>query len=115
MEGTGPRKMGSWDCYCTICGGPSCSIDVARRARSKGFKPRLARTLAKRKAGTVPDHEWLGLDLDANLSESDEEKEDRSEDEEYTYDRDILTEGDIEWSKTFYVLAVSAGGNDERR
>ncbi|KAL9468516.1 hypothetical protein ACSS6W_010210 [Trichoderma asperelloides] len=29
--------MGSWDCYCAICGGPFCTLSVAQKPRSQRF------------------------------------------------------------------------------
>jgi len=125
--------MGSWDCYCAICGGPGCGAEIAPKARSKRFKRRLAKKAAKRKASNIPDDVSVELDSDTETYEEYEtrraaglvssgESESQSdsnlmssEAEEYNYDKAILKPGDITWSEEFHVLGVKVEDNGTRR
>jgi len=96
--------MGSWDCYCAICGGTFGGGQVAAQ-------PRTARFLRHHR----------NQDTDHNETEAEEEANEEEEDdadgvpgsvdsweEDHSYDPEIISEEDIEWTNTLHILGFNA-------
>lgn len=94
--------MGSWDCYCAICGGPFGGGQVAE-------KPRSARFLRRQRNQDAEHNE-----TEDGEGASDEDGDDDvpgsidSWQEDHSYDPDIISEGDIEWTDTLHILGFNA-------
>lgn len=93
------------DSFCAICGGPNILVLISKSPRSKYFKKRLEATLADRKAKSIPDHEHTYLVRLKDHPQHILVDEDGNK-EEHTYDCEIITEDDIQWTKAFYGLSL---------
>lgn len=101
--------MGSWDCYCAICGGPFGGADVSRKPRTARFRRKMAKTIAKCQERGVPDDEDV-----SSASEDEDGEEDDNEsldkwDEDHTYDPEVITEEEATWTRTLHVLGFNPG------
>lgn len=63
--------------------------------------------MAERKAQNIPDHEHMYL-VEVENPPSPVPRDGEGHEEENTYDRDIVTEEDIAWTKAFYARSRSA-------
>lgn len=98
------RIMGSWDCYCAICGGPFGSAQVSRKPRTTRFRRRQ-----KRWEKYNPEEE--AHDNDADNEDEDEGEDDNgslgSFEEEHSYDPDIVSKEDTQWTNVLHILGVN--------
>ncbi|RFU26663.1 hypothetical protein B7463_g9679, partial [Scytalidium lignicola] len=83
--------MGSWDCYCAICGGPFCGVQISKR--SKRAQIRLQR---QREQGHI------------QVAEQEEVSQEDDSDSEYGYDPEIISEEDVKWTFFLHVLGFNA-------
>ncbi|KAJ4393170.1 hypothetical protein N0V93_002377 [Gnomoniopsis smithogilvyi] len=100
--------MGSWDCYCAICGGPFVGVRISQIPRTSHFLVRRAKEELEQQK-----RKFEGQVFVSNTSEDDEGEDCNSEspnanDEYGTYDCDIVSEADIKWIETLHVI----GAND---
>ncbi|KAK5988226.1 hypothetical protein PT974_12366 [Cladobotryum mycophilum] len=94
--------MGSWDCDCAICAGP---LSVRRPLSDR---PRTARFCRRHPESRPPnEREGSGDGNDPDEQETDDDDESiTSEDEESSFDPEILTEEDYQWMNTMHTLTV---------
>ncbi|KAI3391427.1 hypothetical protein diail_7378 [Diaporthe ilicicola] len=98
--------MGSWDCYCAICGGPFWGVKVSQKPRTPGFRRRKAKEIENRRQG----RETYRKDM-ISVEEQDEDDESDSHesyDEAQSYDPDVVSEDDAKWTETLHVLAFNS-------
>ena len=110
--------MGSWDCYCAICGGPFCSSSVAAAPRSDRFLRRhglgryapsnpMQRNPTQSRSFTQYDHRDIKAETDEyevnDLANSQETTEDEMEDG--SFDRDVISEEMTTWMRDLHVLS----------
>ncbi|KAH8810880.1 hypothetical protein F5884DRAFT_897414 [Xylogone sp. PMI_703] len=82
--------MGSWDCYCAICGGPFCGVRIAR-------KPKHVRRLSQQQNDQFREKDEGGeTDEDADTDEN-----------ENCYDPGVINGEDIKWTDTLHVLGFN--------
>jgi hypothetical protein len=93
--------MGSWDCYCAICGGTFGGGQVAAKPRSAGF-------LRRRRAENAEHNETEDEDGASEADDDDLPGSVDSWEEDHSYDPDIITEADIEWTNTLHILGFNA-------
>jgi hypothetical protein len=74
--------MGDPDVYCAICGGPVVEVKISAKPRSEVFKAAQ-----------------LGEEPDIDLDEYELEKE--------TYDGEIITKEEAEWTRNVMVLGFN--------
>ena len=101
--------MGSWDCYCAICGGPFCSITISRKPRTARYRKKWAKVAEKREDTNVSDDQDVTSASEAE-QEDDKESLDASE-EDYSYDPEVISEDDVAWTKTLHVLGFNPKAN----
>jgi hypothetical protein len=120
--------MGSWDCYCAICGGPLGGVQVSGRPRTRGFhrrqalKARRAERIARGESPGSDDEfkdgedgtadatiQDVGREDDGEGSDSDESMNFDSEEEDYTLDPEIISENQTVWTDEIRVLGVNSG------
>lgn len=105
--------MGSWDCYCAICGGPFWGATVSGKPRTAAFLRRRAKELENQRLGKKC------ADDEHNECEGDDGDGDEGSharyDEEHSYDRDVVSEEDLQWAKTLHVLAFNAESEGESK
>lgn len=103
--------MGSWDCYCAICGGPFGGAQISRKPRTLRFRRRFPQG-----PGGPERDEHEGQDGGEAEKEDDEEDEDDEDDdnesldsydEEHNYDPDIISKSDTEWSDKLHILGYN--------
>lgn len=108
--------MGEWDVYCAICGGPFVQIDIASKPRSARFQRRRAREAEKRVAEGIPDDESVHVsseDEDMNSGEEyNAEDDDVDSEEDRSYDPDVISLADTEWTKTLRVIGFNPNGSN---
>lgn len=103
--------MGSWDCYCAICGGPLGGVEVSRKPRTARFRRKWAKAKKRRERG-LSDDEDMGSegepDEDAGVSDEGEPDDDTesldSFDEDNAYDPEVISEQEVSWVESLYVL-----------
>jgi hypothetical protein len=105
--------MGSWDCYCAVCGGPFGLRNeaIARKPRSARFRaqhqldrsvgardPKLFSTGGTMCRGSVGDHG----------TPQDEDHEDTGScDEDHSYDPEVVSQDQIRWSESLLVIGFN--------
>jgi hypothetical protein len=92
--------MGSWDCYCAICGGTFGRCRVSPKPRTNRFRRR------ERKARELTERGENGVDNEEDDDTSGSESLD-SYDEGRSYDPEIISEADVEWTATLHVLGFN--------
>ncbi|KAL1615432.1 hypothetical protein SLS56_011822, partial [Neofusicoccum ribis] len=101
--------MGSWDCYCAICGSTISGATISEKPRTARFHKRRAEERREAAAAAA------GQDAPVN-EESDEDSDDNesldSYDEEYSYDPAILSDEDIEWTSSLHILGFNPDANN---
>jgi hypothetical protein len=108
--------MGSWDCYCGICGGPFHKVSVAKQPRSERFLRRHG--LSQPDSSGSAQADLSGKDGHGNTtaesgdnkaankaSEEEVTPEDREEDG--SYDPDVITSEETAWLKDVHILMTS--------
>jgi hypothetical protein len=105
--------MGSWDCYCAICGGPHTGVEISPKPRSARFKRRLGKKAENNSPEIDSDNEtydeYEARRATGEVSEDEEEiGEVESEDEEHSYDPEIVTQESVAWVGTLHVLGFNA-------
>lgn len=94
--------MGSWDCYCAICGGPVLGTTVSGEPRTAAFRERRAREVENQRQGKGGECEEDD-DAEDDVDEFGSDHERRFED--HSYDQDVISEEDVAWTRTLHVLA----------
>lgn len=101
--------MGSWDCYCAICGSTISGAIISEKPRTARFHKRRAEERREAAAAAA------GQDAPV-YEESDEDSDDNesldSYDEEYSYDPAILSDEDIEWTSSLHILGFNPDANN---
>lgn len=103
--------MGSWDCYCAICGGPFLGTTVSEEPRTAAFRERRAREVENQRQGKGGECE-KDDDAEDDVDEFGSSHERHFED--HSYDLDVISEGDVAWTKTLYILASHYDPVEER-
>ena len=98
--------MGSWDCYCAICGGPFGGAQVSRKPRTLRFRRRFPQGPGGPERNEHEDQDGDEAEKEENEDDDDESLE--SYDEEHNYDPDIISESDTEWSEKLHILGFNA-------
>lgn len=103
--------MGSWDCFCAICGGPLVAPAVSRKPRSARFLDRWARKAEQRRERGLPDDASVHSDTDGSDGEQDDDDDDAESlgagEEDGEYDPEIISEEQVGWTETLYVLGLN--------
>lgn len=94
--------MGSWDCYCAICGGPFVGVDVSRKPRTARFRRRWARA-KKRQEGDLSDDE----DVSSEGEPDDDNESLNSFEEDNEYDPEVVSEQEVGWIESLHVLGFN--------
>jgi hypothetical protein len=105
--------MGSWDCYCAICGGPFCESSVAQNPRSSrflrrhGLSQQASSSQAESDRSTGDDHGDAEVETDDHeatgaASSQEETEEDRKEDG--SFDPDVISQRRTAWMEDLHVL-----------
>jgi hypothetical protein len=97
--------MGSWDCYCAICGGPFGGAQVSRKPRTPRFRRRFPKL--DHAEGNRDEHQG-DHEAEEEETEDDDNESLESFDEEHNYDPEIISESDTEWSNTLHILGFNA-------
>ena len=114
--------MGSWDCYCAICGGPLRGVtdQVSEKPRSAAFRKKWAQEMEDQRRGkesapgedhnTEHDtkHDTEDYTEDDIEDEDDELDSDDLYDEEICYDRDVVSVEDVQWIEALHVLGYNS-------
>lgn len=110
--------MGSWSCYCAICGGPfGASSYISRKPRTARFHQRQLKAATKRRerhlepdadvsSESEPDDDDEQSETGDDQSESDEESLD-AWDEDRSYDPDIISAAETEWTEKVHILGFN--------
>lgn len=98
--------MGSWDCYCAICGGPFGGSQISRKPRTSRFLRRRAQEAIERQERGLADDESVfdASDESDGGGEDDDGESLDSGDEEWTYDCEVITEDDVRWTEIAHVI-----------
>lgn len=108
--------MGSWDCYCAICGGPFHTVSVAQEPRSERFFRRHGLRRPQSSSSAHADQSTEDDHGDAADEESDNEvageaslEEITSEDgrEDSSFDPDVITPRRTAWLEDIHILMKS--------
>lgn len=97
--------MGSWHCYCAICGGPFGGFDVSRKPRTARFRSALAKKTAKRREGGSTEDESVSGGSEGEQGDDTESLD--SWDEERSYDPEVISAADAGWTETLHVLGFN--------
>ncbi|KAF2088931.1 hypothetical protein K490DRAFT_55555 [Saccharata proteae CBS 121410] len=108
--------MGSWDCYCAICGSALCGVQIATHSRTRRFKRRQARKQQNRdNRERRARGEVVGVpsDVDSSDDEGSGEMEGKQPtmdpyEEDSSYDPDIVGVEDVEWTNRCWILGFNA-------
>lgn len=105
--------MGCWDCFCAICGGPFFGIEISEEPRSARFLERRAKEIENQRLEREgPRHKADDAEGDDDDGERDSHE---SDDEDRTYDRDVVSAEDVQWAATLHVLALNPDSEREKR
>lgn len=97
--------MGSWDCYCAICGGPFVGAEPSRKPRTARFRRKWAKKTKKHRERELPD--------DASVSSASEGEQDDDTtsldayEEDNSYDPQVISAEDVKWIETLHVLGFN--------
>lgn len=112
--------MGSWDYFCAICGGPFLPLDVSRKPRTARFIRKWAKKAEKcwernlRDDASVSSSSSDGSEQEqdeatASAAAADDDNAESldSVEEDGAYDPDIISEEELRWTETLYVLGFN--------
>ncbi|KAH8812945.1 hypothetical protein F5884DRAFT_786754 [Xylogone sp. PMI_703] len=100
--------MGSWDCYCAICGGPFYGVEVV--TKSKSLRLRRRERQQKQKARLAESKkEASSNDNNTEGGEEEEEEQESEVEGEDGYDDKIINEDDAQWTQTLHILGFNKG------
>lgn len=108
--------MGSWDCYCGICGGPFATLSVAQKPRSQRFLRRHDLIQPQSSSSAQANHSTEDGDGDATAEKGDNEAageapEDEiawaDEREDGSYDASVITPSKTAWLADLHILTTN--------
>lgn len=108
--------MGSWDCYCAICGGPFSTLSVAQKPRSERFLRRHGLGQPQSSSSAEANHSAEDENEDTTDETGDDEaageapiEEITSEDEmeDGSYDPDVITSRKTAWLEDLYIFMTN--------
>lgn len=112
--------MGSWDCYCAICGGPFSTCSVAEKSRSERFFRRhgLSQPKSSSSAQASPSTEDGHGDTTAETGDNEtaseapiEEITEEDQMEDGSYDPDVISPRETAWLEGLHVLMTTEDEN----
>lgn len=94
--------MGSWDCYCAICGSTFCGVEINKKTRSVRVRrqQRHQQQRGSQAVGTAKDD-----NTGSNNADDDEEYEEVEGEE--GYDAAVINEEETEWVRTLHILGFN--------
>ncbi|KKY27766.1 putative f-box domain protein [Diplodia seriata] len=99
--------MGSWDCYCAICGSALGAAHVSARPRTARFNRWREAEHRKAQADeTETENNDAEKSDDADDADDDTYSIDSYE-EKFSYDPAILSEADLEWMRPVHILGFN--------
>lgn len=97
--------------YCAICGGPFSGISISHQPRTATFRERRAKEVENQRLGTEGAYERY------HKAEDDDAERDSHEgyDEDHIYDQDVVSEEDVQWTRTLHVLASNPDSDEDNK
>lgn len=108
--------MGSWDSYCAICGGPFHQLAVAQEPRSERFFRRHGLTQPQSSGSAQANNSTEDGNEDTTSETGDDEAADEApietiteedEQEDGSYDPDVITSRRTGWLTDLHVLKAN--------
>ncbi|KAL1632887.1 hypothetical protein SLS58_011280 [Diplodia intermedia] len=96
--------MGSWDCYCAVCGSALGAAHVSARPRTARFHRWRE---AQHRRAQADESETENDDAEKSDDVDDETFSIDSYEEKFSYDPAILSEADLEWMRPVHVLGFN--------
>ncbi|KAH8816602.1 hypothetical protein F5884DRAFT_896366 [Xylogone sp. PMI_703] len=94
------------DCYCAICGGPFCKSSVAQKPRSRRFRQRHGLDKQAKNRDGQKQGDFGTNDNDDDDDSSDDERSLNSEEEDHTFDPEVISPSTSAWMEQLHILST---------
>lgn len=97
--------------YCAICGGPFSGISISQQPRTVAFRERRVKEVENQRLRREGGYERYRKTADDDAERDSHE----GNDEDHIYDQDVISEEDVQWTRTLHVLASNPDSDEDNK